>query len=192
MLNALNNVIISLCSIKWRGIESLKKFDEKIFWATVLLALPDEVFERGEDCVTQIQKMLLDKFVIRSNGIIEIWGHDVWDSEIEINDIPIGVCGILEYNEWNIPVERENFTRIMLLYPLFTRLYDIYGESPEVLCNHLKCLDIWKRDTLDLKSAEQSFWNYKKYIEEIIPNLDMNKFSNYGLAMQKGYFLLNK
>ncbi len=192
MLNALNNIIISLCNIKWRGMDSLKIFDEKIFWATVLLALPDEVVERREDCIAQIQEVLLDKFVVRSNGIIEIWGHDVWDPEIEINNIPIGVCGILEYKQWNTPMERDDFARIMLIYPLITRLYEIYGRIPEFSSNALNYLDIGKGDTLDLKSAEQSFWNYKRYIEEIIPNINLRKFSKYGLAMQKGYFLLNK
>lgn len=190
MLSALNNVIILLCSIKWRGVESLKKFDEKIFWATVLLALPDEVFEKGEDYITQIRKILLDKFVVRSNGIIEIWGHDVWDSEIAINDIPIGICGILEYNQWESPAERENFIRVMLIYPLVTRLYEIYEVTPALLTKYLEDIDCLKQESLDLKSAEKIFRKYKTSIEEIIPRIDRNSFSRYGQAMQKGYFLI--
>lgn len=190
MLSALNNVIILLCSIKWRGVESLKKFDEKIFWATVLLALPDEVFERGEDCITQIRKILLDKFVVKSNGTIEIWGHDVWDSEIAINDIPIGICGILEYNQWESPVERENFIRVMLIYPLVTRLYEIYEVTPALLTKYLGDIEILNQEPTDLKSAEKIFREYKTSIEEIVPCIDINSFSKYGQAMQKGYFLI--
>lgn len=190
MLSALNNVIILLCSIKWRGVESLKKFDEKIFWATVLLALPDEVFERGEDCIAQIRKILLDKFVVKSNGTIEIWGHDVWDSEIAINDIPIGICGILEYNQWESPVERENFIRVMLIYPLVTRLYEIYEVTPALLTKYLGDIEILNQEPTDLKSAEKIFMKYKTSIEEIIPRIDINSFSKYGQAMQKGYFLI--
>lgn len=190
MLSALNNVIILLCSIKWRGVESLKKFDEKIFWATVLLALPDEVFERGEDCITQIRKILLDKFVVRSNGTIEIWGHDVWDSEIAINDIPIGICGILEYNQWESPVERENFIWVMLIYPLVTRLYEIYEVTPALLTKYLGDIEILNQEPMDLKSAEKIFRKYKTSIEEIVPRIDINSFSKYGQAMQKGYFLI--
>lgn len=173
-------------------MKSLKKFDEKIFWATVLLALPEEVVERREDCIVRIQNVLLDKFVVRSNGIIEILGHDVWNPEIEINNIPIGVCGVLEYKQWNTPMERDDFARIMLIYPLITRLYEIYGGIPEFSNSTQKYLDFWKGDTMDLKSIEQSFLNYKRYIEEIIPDIDLSKFLRYGLAMQKGYFLLSK
>lgn len=190
MLSALNNVIILLCSIKWRGVESLKKFDEKIFWATVLLALPDEVFERGEDCITQIRKILLDKFVVKSNGTIEIWGHDVWDPEIAINDIPIGICGILEYNQWESPVERENFIWVMLIYPLVTRLYEIYEVTPALLTKYLGDIEILNQEPMDLKSAEKIFRKYKTSIEEIVPRIDINSFSKYGQAMQKGYFLI--
>lgn len=173
-------------------MKSLKKFDEKIFWATVLLALPEEVIERREDCIARIQNVLLDKFVVRSNGIIEIWGHDVWNPEIEINDIPIGVCGILEYKQWNTPMERDDFARIMLIYPLLTRLYEIYGGIPEFSNSNQKYLNFWKGDTMDLKSIEQSFLNYKRYIEEIIPNIDLSKFLRYEVAMQKGFFILSK
>lgn len=190
MLSALNNVIILLCSIKWRGMESLKKFDEKIFWATVLLALPDEVFEKGEDCITQIRKILLDKFVVRSNGIIEIWGHDVWNSEIVINDIPIWICGILEYNQWESPAERENFIRVMLIYPLVARLYEIYEVTPALLTKYLEDIESLKQEPLDLKSEEKIFRKNKTSIEEIVPRIDRNSFSKYEQAMQKGYFLI--
>lgn len=192
MLNALNNVIISLCSIKWRGVVSSKKFDEKIFWAAVLLALPDDVFEREEDCISQIQRILLDKFVVRSNGTIEIWGHDVWDSEIKINDIPIGACGILEYGKWDTSAQRESFARIMLTYPLVTRLNEIYVRNPELLDKYLRNPDILKQDGMDLKSAEKLFKKYREYIKEIIPNMDTSSFSRYESAMQKGFFFVKQ